>query len=458
MSSREQEQKLSGPEPIDLILYMKDYLQVLRKMWKRIVALIILGVLLFYIRGTVQYQPYYTASATFTINMYQEQSTGGSTSSFFDNSVAEQMATTFPYILTSGVLQRQVAEALGMSYVPGSIRAEVLDNTNLLTIYVTDIDAERAYRTLHAVVEKYPTLSEVIVGKTNMEMLDETGIPAYPDNPKNMKNTMIKGGLLGAVIGFLWAALAMVSRRTIRHAEDCPRLINRKCLGTVPWMTAKKRSRKVDRKLTILDEKIDMDFKESFRIIRNKIENSAKANGIKSILVTSTYGSEGKSTIAVNLALSLAQEEKRVALIDCDLRHPSDNKVLGIETEKGLAECLKGEININDCLLFGKDIGLPNDIKLAYVPGGEPLEDGSLLLEHKKMYNIVKALEKKMDYVILDSAPIGLLTDSSVLAQYADGALYIVKNDYARADDILEGMEHLADSKTYIIGCVLNGQ
>ena len=63
-----------------------------------------------------------------------------------------------------------------------------------------------------------------------------------------------------------------------------------------------------------------------------------------------------------------------------------------------------------------------------------------------------------MDYVILDSAPIGILTDAGILAQFADGAVFVVKKDFTRADHILEGMEHLAESKIHMIGCVLNGE
>lgn len=87
----------------------------------------------------------YIASATFTINIQEDQSgvSTSSTSSFYDNETAEQMAKTFPYILTSGVLRRKVAKDLGVAQVSGNIKASVADNTNLFTISVTDIDPER---------------------------------------------------------------------------------------------------------------------------------------------------------------------------------------------------------------------------------------------------------------------------------------------------------------------------
>lgn len=458
MSKREEEQKDAKIEQIDIMTLITDYLKIFRRMWLRVVILGIVGALVCYARGAVSYQPNYTASATFTINIRQEQQDGTSTNtSFFDNSAAEQMAKTFPYILTSGVLQRKVANSLGTTSVPGRIQAQVAEGTNLLTLSVRDVDAERAYRTLQKVVENYPSISEVIVGKINMEMLDETGIPAVPDNPKDLKRTTMKGGAAGIMLGLVWVGIVMLSRKTIRREEDCPKRINRRCLGSVPQVRFKQRSRKVEHRLNILDSNVNQEFNEAFRIIRNKVEHSARENGLRSVLITSALAGEGKSTIAVNLALSFAQEGKKVALVDCDLRHPSDSAILGLKERKGLVEYLKGEIRFNECLVSGQELGMDESMKFIFLPGGTAVADGSELLEGKRMRQVVEALEEKMDYVILDSAPAGLLTDAGVLAQYADGSVFIIKKDFARASHILEGMEHLAESKIHMIGCVLNG-
>ena len=88
--------------------------------------------------------------------------------------------------------------------VPGSIKATVAENTNLLTISVTDQDAGRAYATLKSVEKNYPSISEVIVGKVNMEMLDETGIPAEPDNPKAFRKNAVKGAAAGLLLVMIW--------------------------------------------------------------------------------------------------------------------------------------------------------------------------------------------------------------------------------------------------------------
>ena len=151
---------------IDITEILSDYLRIFRRMWAWVLIFTILGAGLFYVRARLQYQPVYTASATFTVNIQREQQgiADSGSASFFNNSTAEQMANTFPYILTSGVLKRKVAKDMNVSSVPGAINASVAENTNLLTISVTDQDAGRAYATLKSVEENYPAISEVIVG------------------------------------------------------------------------------------------------------------------------------------------------------------------------------------------------------------------------------------------------------------------------------------------------------
>lgn len=453
MSNQENE-KNREEELIDVTELLNDYLRILARMWKWAVSFAVIGAVLFYVNARMSYVPVYTASATFTINIKEDVSS--STAAFFDNSTAEQMAKTFPYILTSGVLKRQVAEDLGTN-VTSSIEASAAENTNLFTISVTDRDPGMAYAVLQSVIENYPEISEVIVGKTSMQMLDETGVPPYPDNPKEFGSDAVKGAVLGVLLVAAWAAVVVVTRKTVRKETDIPKYMNTKCLGTVPEIIFKRRSVQKDIKLLLTDPALEEKLQEPFRIVRNKIEHHARSYQNKVFIVTSALAGEGKSTVAVNLALSLAQAGHKVALVDCDLRHPSDREILGIEDGIGLAEVLQRKNKLKECTLMAKDIGLDKSLKLMFIPGGETLEDGSSLLGTEAMHKVILSLRQKMDYVILDSAPAGLLTDAAVLAQYADGAIFVVRKDCARVDYIMDGMENLAESKIQIVGGILNG-
>ncbi len=443
---------------IDIVEILSDYLRIARRMWVWIILLTLFGGIIFNVRARLNYQAMYTASATFTINIQQDQQNENSGSmTYFNNSAAEQMAKTFPYILTSGVLRRKVAKDMDTAAVTGTISAGVQENTNFLTLSVTDRDAGRAYATLQSVIKNYPELSEVIVGKTNMEMLDETGIPEHPNNPKNFRRSTIKGAAGGFLLSVLWAAILIVTRRTVRKESDVHRWMHTRCLGTIPFIHEKRRSKSSRTRIILTDPKVEDKLQESFRVVRNKIEYQAREYHMKTFLITSALAGEGKSTVAVNLALSLAQTGKKVALIDCDLRHPTDRQIFGLEEGEGLGEVLDGGKELKECLLNSKKLGLDEQMKFMFLPGGATKSDGSELLGTKEMERVITRLEKWADYVILDSAPAGLLTDAVVLAQYADGAVFVVRKDFARVDYIMDGMEHLTESQVQIVGGILNG-
>lgn len=458
MSTQNEENKQTEEGLIDIVGLLTDYFRTLRRMWIWVLILAVAGGTFSYIRSYMTWSPRYTASATFTITASQDgsDSTTGSYA-FYDNSTAEQMANTFPYILTSGVLSRRAAETMGRETVSGQITASSEANTNLFTMSVTDSDAGLAYETLQAVIQCYPEVSEVIIGRTNMQLLDETGIPAYPDNPRDGKGALVKGAGAGALLGLLWAGAVTISRMTVKKKEDFQTRAHMKCIGEVPQVTMKKRSRESRNVLNILNEKTDPAFEEAMQLVRGKVEYSAWRHHSKTILVTSALAGEGKSTLAVNLALAFSKSGKRAALIDCDLRHPSDRKILGLEEGSGLYEVLTREARLGDVLLTGKDMEMDEEFKFCFLPGGKAAEDGSRLLGSERMQKVIEAVQEKVDYVILDSAPAGLLTDAGVLAQYADSAIFVIKRDFASTTHIMEGLEELSESRVHLIGGILNG-
>ena len=458
MSTQNEENKQTEEGLIDIVGLLTDYFRTLRRMWIWVLILAVAGGAFSYLRSYMTWSPRYTASATFTITASQDgsDSTTGSYA-FYDNSTAEQMANTFPYILTSGVLSRRAAETMGREAVSGQITASSEANTNLFTMSVTDSDAGLAYETLQAVIQCYPEVSEVIIGRTNMQLLDETGIPAYPDNPRDGKGALVKGAGAGALLGLLWAGAVTISRMTVKKKEDFQTRAHMKCIGEVPQVTMKKRSRESRNVLNILNEKTDPAFEEAMQLVRGKVEYSAWRHHSKTILVTSALAGEGKSTLAVNLALAFSKSGKRAALIDCDLRHPSDRKILGLEEGSGLYEVLTREARLGDVLLTGKDMEMDEEFKFCFLPGGKAAEDGSRLLGSERMQKVIEAVQEKVDYVILDSAPAGLLTDAGVLAQYADSAIFVIKRDFASTTHIMEGLEELSESRVHLIGGILNG-
>ena len=445
------------PESVDtldqLVIFI-DFLKILPKLWVWFLVLIIAGGGISYYKASSDYTPLYTASSTFTITVKREQSIMGSVA-FYDNAAAEQMANTFPYILKSSLLHRRIAIHMDKP-VTSNISATVTKNTNMLTLSVTDRDPQKAYETLQSVIINYPIVAEPIVGKVTMNVLDESGVPTSPRNPKLFIKETLAGVGIGIVLGLAWAILVFLTNRTIVKESDIKKKLGISCLGVIPRISRKKRSKEISRYFVLTDPKAKDLLQESFRMVRNKVEYHAHKHQHKTLLVTSAAAGEGKSFFASNLALSLAIAGKKVVLIDCDLRHPTGRLIFEMEQNTGLGEYLKGDYELMEYLDHAKEENKHNFPNFLFLPGGSPVSDGSHLLSSTRMKDLISCVKAKSDYVILDCAPAGLLTDPAVLAKYAESALLIIRKDFARIDFISEALSHLSESNVQIVGGVLN--
>lgn len=453
MSAKEKETVVSV-DTIDWLAIVYEFLHNLTKIWVGILVLVILCSIGSCIYEKANYRPVYTAATTFTVNIKREQSIYGSVT-YYDNAAAAQMAQTFPYILTSSYLHRMVAADMGMP-VRGVIKAEVTPNTNMLTLSVTYTDPQSAYDTLESVIRNYPSVSEHIIGKVTMNVLDETGVPAVADNPINYFKSALVGAEIGLVIGLLWAMLLFITNRTIRNKNDIRNKLGINYLGTIPKVHIKRRSKNVPKYFLLTDSAMESVLFEPFRMIKNKVEYYCNKNQQEVILVTSATAGEGKSLFSANLALSLATAGKRVVLIDCDLRHPTGRTVFDIVGSVGLAEYLNGEISLTEYLSSAKVQNNHNFSNFLFLPGGKALSDGSHLLSNARMQELIAFVRTKSEFVILDSAPVGLLSDSAELAKFAESAIMIIRKDFARADFIWDALNYLSESDIQIIGGVFN--
>lgn len=449
MSSYAKEEEFSE-EKIDIFRVIDDMWKGAKRfgVWLILFAVLLSGMM--YVRARRSYVPVYSSSSTFTVSSDNDSLYGGS--SYYNNITAAQMAKTFPYILTSGLLQKTVAADLGLDYIPGTITAQALANTNLFTIEVVSKDAEMSYKILQSVIKNYPTVAEYVIGKTKMELLDMTQVPEVASNPPDFKRSAAKGFLLGTALDLLLLLLYAITRKTIHSEEDLKKELNVECICTLPQIEFKKRGKEFRKDILIYNKKISSVFFESIRVLRARIEKEAKKNDLKTILVTSAAPGEGKSTIAANVAMALAMNGLKVVLVDCDLRSPSVREILNMEdTKPGVFEFLEGKAELTDILQYHPDY------KMYVIPGGKPCGNASEMIDTPRMQKLIRQLKEVVDYIILDTAPVGMLTDTAVLAEYVDGALFVVKQDYAKITDIMEGVSQLAQSKIFLAGCILNG-
>ena len=204
--------------------------------------------------------------------------------------------------------------------------------------------------------------------------------------------------------------------------------------------------------VTIDAEGIPFDFVESIRTIRHRVEREAQKYGAKTILVTSALQSEGKTTVATNLAIALANRRNNVLLIDGYLRNPSVLAALGMEdVDKGMVDFLSKSVSLDEVLIPYKDRK-----HLALIPGGRPIDNPTALWSYKYTEEMLHKLRDKCDYVIIDAPPSAIVSDASLIARYADGSVFVVRQDYAGIDTLREGLETFSGTGCKLLGCVLN--
>ena len=188
---------------------------------------------------------------------------------------------------------------------------------------------------------------------------------------------------------------------------------------------------------------------ETYKVLRTNIEYSSYDRDLQVLVVTSTQPKEGKSTTAGNLALSLAQDDKKVILVDCDLRRPSVHKKFFLSNTLGVTEVILGKKNI-------EEVVQKYNSNLDILTSGKIPPNPSEMLGSEQMTKFLMDLRDIYDYVILDTAPILAVTDSQILSTKADGVIFIVMAGKAKKDEILQAKSQLDKVKAPIIGSVLN--
>ena len=202
----------------------------------------------------------------------------------------------------------------------------------------------------------------------------------------------------------------------------------------------------------LLTPKSDFFIREAYKTLRTNVSFSLTGDEkSKIIVVTSSQQSEGKSITATNLAISYAQTDRKVVLIDCDLRRPKLSRLLQLNNPIGLSNILMTP-DLRDSAIIAT--GLPN---LDVILSGDIPPNPSELLSSPRMQRLLTSLRKQYDYIILDTPPINMVIDAVVLAPNSDGVLFVVRAGLAERGAIIHAVEQLEYAKAKILGFVLNG-
>lgn len=202
-------------------------------------------------------------------------------------------------------------------------------------------------------------------------------------------------------------------------------------------------------KKRLLNENSSFAVKEAYNAIRTKLMFTGKGEKCPVFAVTSSLMHDGKTTNAVNLAVSIANADKKVLLIDADLRKPTVHRYFGIENKDGLSEILAGltnEIRIRSTQTENLNI----------LPSGQIPPNPAELLGSKQMDTLLDYVRKYFDYVIIDTPPINVVTDTAILAEKLTGYVFVVQGGKNHYNEVNYAIETLNQMNGRIVGFVLN--
>ncbi len=283
----------------------------------------------------------------------------------------------------------------------------------------------------------------------NISIQDPAKVPVIPVKPSKRLNVLIAlivGLFGGAGLAFFFEYLD----DTVKNVGDLERLVKWSFLGNVPDINNAGEMSEFEKDILVHKKPKD-PIAEAYRAIRTSmLFLSTEEHPLRSVVVTSPGPQEGKTISLCNLGIALAQSDKKVLLVDADMRKPRLHTIFKKRNAKGLSSFLSGQAEFE---------GLIHDTKinnLSIISGGSCPPNPSELLSSHKMQEFIKTAIKSFDCVLLDSPPIALVTDAAILAKVADGVVVVIENGKTskralpRISQILEG------SKVKVVGMLVN--
>ncbi|WP_297670561.1 CpsD/CapB family tyrosine-protein kinase [Thomasclavelia sp.] len=422
---------------IDLENIFINFFVGLRKFGIVFICLIVIYTGIRYVKAKIDFVPQYSCEATFAVSANGDDVT--------------ELVKTYSYLLTGNMMKEIVSEDLGVGTLPATITVDEVENTNFLLLKVISTNIDMAYNVVSSVLENYNSTLNLVVSNVELEVIVP---PEKKDTPINQsdelkvaKMSLLQSG--GVSLGIL--LLYALFRKTVQSPKDFKQCLHIEHLSSIPYFEFKRRNRKIDKSLLITNSKINQNFIDSYKLLRRRVENFNLKNGANTFLITSCVPQEGKTTTALNLAISLANKGKKTLLIDGDLRMCSVGEKLMITYQCELSKIISEE------RLDLSDLQKTSIENLTVVGNNQKISNSGEILSSKFLPDLIKFYQQYFDYVIVDSAPIGLLGDGKILARYCQGAIIVVRQDKVRNSLILNDITKLADEGIEIVGGVLNG-
>lgn len=289
-------------------------------------------------------------------------------------------------------------------------------------------------------------------------VVDYASLPALPVKPN--KQLVL---LIGLVLGFISAvAFVLIREYTVVEINNVDKLQKKglPLLSVVPDIQSMIKKdyngaefTQVEGRMVGTDLVMALDpispVSESYRRLQANVIYSHPDDRFKTLIITSSNKSEGKTTICANLAVALAESGKRVCMVDCDFRRPRLHKIMGATQQPGLTDVLFNEVTLTEAV---QETLVPSVSLLA---SGMRPPNPAQVIRSRKLYDLLQSLKEHYDHVLIDSAPFGIISDVAPLFNLADGVILAVRFNKAKEPELDLTLENLQKVKANLIGVVM---
>ncbi|MCD2441016.1 polysaccharide biosynthesis tyrosine autokinase [Agromyces sp. SYSU K20354] len=437
---------------------LRDYLRGLRRHWIAILLMTLVGAGAGY-GWTLLQTPVYVAGASGYVSSTGVEDLGTST---LGDSLARSKVPTYLEIAGFRTVAEHAIEELGLSTTPEALvqRIEVSnpDNTTFIKVSAQGSSPQEARALAEAWIDAMKLEVDKMegdgtAGSAPVTILpgDEASLPSSPSFP-DVQTAVMVGGILGLGFGIAFAMIRTVSDRRIRAAEDVEQRTGVAVVGTIPIVPG------LDDETRLVDPSTSgstgkngtFAVAEALRALRTNLQFMDVDHPPKTIVVTSPLPGDGKSTVACNLALTLAATGTTVVLVDGDLRRSMVATTMGLPGGAGLSDVLAGRAALADVLQR-----TPKSNNLLVLAAGSVPPNPSEVLGSERMHTLIDDLTKHAT-VIIDAPPLLPVTDGAVLAHQADGALVVVTLRKTTFDLLDKALDTLRKARGRALGIVLN--
>ena len=390
--------------------------------------------------------PMYKSSTTVILGSNQEGT--GITQS--DISINNNLVSTYAEIITSRRVLEQVQKELNESYTYKELASEIsvssINNTQIIKITVSDNNALNAKIIANLVAKVFTVEVPELYNLDNVHILD---VAIEEDEPYNINvaKSSIIGGVLGLVLSSGIFFVIYYFDRTAKSVEQVEEVLQMPILGSV------EETKNLKEELVVATNPKEI-ISEQIRTIRTNLQFTSADEKIKTILITSSIPSEGKSFISSNLATAFAQNNKKVLIVDCDMRKGRVNKIFKISNRIGLSNLLAykedDEENLEDYVFKTK---IDN---LYVIPRGKVPPNPSELLNSQKTAKLISLLSEIFDYIIFDGPPVNGLSDSLIMSDFVDRTIVVTSLNSAPIELLESTKKMLTNVNAKVAGVIVN--